>query len=506
MPQSAPAEISAGLKRGGTRHAGPERDGSAEPVGVDLASANPRLTGHAHDTSIKLRPVIGRDAAASPNVGLPPPAPERLPDVHLFHAPDLTGLQDAIESDHSAMPAQPIDPTHPRVAFACEMAALPAKRRIASDLVAQAQATGRDLCSAEGVFFRRQAMQGEVAAVHSGGAAIYQGAGLALIQAVPSLVNGIRANEVGGHLAWMKIADCHPSNLDLITSTTFLGLVHANATRRIGLKPQAAVGLSMGELSAVIAHGAELQDINSVAAASQAFCEVHLGGESRAVQRYFSRLGVAGTRWVNYFVLASVEQLLPILATEPAVCVTVRNSPTQVVLGGEEVACRRVVKRFGPQRALPLPFSLAIHSPVVRECQDIFRRHFARVAQQNHVMTGGGRNGVRFYSNAFNAPYHVTPESFADAFTAQAAMMIDFPATILRAWEDGVRIFVEHGARGASTTAIAETLGDRPHVAVNLDQFERSGVAQFADAVALLIAAGVPLDLAALEQTAESAA
>jgi acyl transferase domain-containing protein len=353
--------------------------------------------------------------------------------------------------------------------------------------------------SAGSVYFRHEAMEGEVAAVHASGASIYQGAGLALIQAVPSLVHDIGANDAGTHLAWLGDTDFRPSNRDLLVSTAFLSLAHANATRRIGFRPHAAFGLSIGEHSALVAHGVEVKDIRSIVAPD--ICTVHLGGESRAVESYFSRIGVTGSRWANYFVLASVEELLPILATETAVWITVRISPTQLMVSGEASACREVVKRFGPLRAFPLPLTLALHCPVVRECEDIWKSCCLTFARESRVTEGRSATGVRCYSNALNASYHVTHQSFAEAYTAQAVATVDFPTTILQAWEDGVRIFVEHGPRSVCTGAITETLGDLPHAAVSLDQFGRSSVTQFADAVAQLIVAGVPLDLAALEET-----
>ena len=193
-------------------------------------------------------------SAPFPQRPIAPAAHEKLPAMHVFHAPDLTGLLDAIERGRPAAPAQAIDPTHPRVAFACDLAGLPAKRGIARELVAQAQATDTDACSAEGVFFRRQAMAGEVAAVYTAGAA-YPGAGLSLIQAIPSLVRGIAANEVGEHLGCLHGAAFHPTNLDLIVSAAFVSFVHANATRRIGFRPQAAIGLCQGEFCALLALG-----------------------------------------------------------------------------------------------------------------------------------------------------------------------------------------------------------------------------------------------------------
>jgi len=83
--------------------------------------------------------------------------------------------------------------------------------------------------------------------------------------------------------------------------------------------------------------------------------------------------------------------------------------------------------------------------------------------------------------------------------TQQAVEPIDLPATILQAWEDGVRVFVEHGPRAILTGAIPKILGDRPHLAVALDSQERRGLRALAETVSKLWVHGLPVRIDAFD-------
>ncbi|MEI7518439.1 MAG: hypothetical protein WCJ98_08155, partial [Mycobacteriaceae bacterium] len=73
------------------------------------------------------------------------------------------------------------------------------------------------------------------------------------------------------------------------------------------------------------------------------------------------------------------------------------------------------------------------------------------------------------------------------------------PATVLQAWEDGVRIFVEHGPRAILTGAIPKILGDREHLAVALDSQERRGLRALAESVSKLWVHGVAVAVDAFD-------
>ena len=62
---------------------------------------------------------------------------------------------------------------------------------------------------------------------------------------------------------------------------------------------------------------------------------------------------------------------------------------------------------------------------------------------------GGVAPPARFYTNATGGAYAPTSESCAHAILGQANRTLDLRPTVLAAWEDGVRVFVEHGPQAA---------------------------------------------------------
>jgi acyl transferase domain-containing protein len=78
--------------------------------------------------------------------------------------------------------------------------------------------------------------------------------------------------------------------------------------------------------------------------------------------------------------------------------------------------------------------------------------------------------GVRFYTHATCDSYAPDSSRAAEALLGQAMRPVDFPRLIERAWQDGVRVFVEHGPRALCSDWIAQILGNREHLAVSLDR------------------------------------
>ena len=97
--------------------------------------------------------------------------------------------------------------------------------------------------------------------------------------------------------------------------------------------------------------------------------------------------------------------------------------------------------------------------------------------------------GITFYSGVWGRSYAVDRRSAAEAIAAQASGMIDFPALIERAYEDGVRVFLEVGPGSSCTRLIGQILGRRPHLAVfGLPGGGRSASASFWTSLGRLIA------------------
>jgi len=111
--------------------------------------------------------------------------------------------------------------------------------------------------------------------------------------------------------------------------------------------------------------------------------------------------------------------------------------------------------------------------------------------------TSQPRHG-RVYSNALGRSYRPDREACARAILEQADRTLDLRPVVLQAWEDGVRIFIEHGPGGSFGRAIRGILGGREALVVSLDR-KGAGIEATLGAIAALMAAGVSMRYGQLE-------
>ncbi|MDP6946668.1 MAG: beta keto-acyl synthase, partial [Myxococcota bacterium] len=195
--------------------------------------------------------------------------------------------------------------------------------------------------------------------------------------------------------------------------------------------------------------------------------------------------------------LAPESDVLEALADEPHVQLTILNAPGDVVLGGEAEATERVVGKIGRHRCQRLGYDVSLHCPEILGYRDEW---YALHHRETTAVPG-----VRFYSGATGESYEASAERAAEAIVGMAVARFDFPALIEKAWNDGVRVFIEHGPRDGCAKWISRILGDRDHVAVALDRGGRSAMSQLVATVNTLREAGVAMDVEQLEAALRTA-
>jgi acyl transferase domain-containing protein len=101
----------------------------------------------------------------------------------------------------------------------------------------------------------------------------------------------------------------------------------------------------------------------------------------------------------------------------------------------------------------------------------------------------------------------MTADRYPDNEAGLRTIMVDqwahpvrFRETIEKMYADGVRIFVEAGARGNLTHFIRDILAEKPHCAVSCDDAHRSGTSQLNHLIAQLAVQGASLNQTALYQ------
>jgi 3-hydroxymyristoyl/3-hydroxydecanoyl-(acyl carrier protein) dehydratase len=205
-------------------------------------------------------------------------------------------------------------------------------------------------------------------------------------------------------------------------------------------------------------------------------------------------MGLADDRWINLLVAAPIERVREALRDEKAAFLLTVNAPGLCVVGGAERACERLTRRLGTAVTVaPLGYDIAAHAPVLGEARDELRRLYHRTVRADGT--------ARFYTGTTGRSYVPTSDTVAETLTTMTLEPVDFAATVRNVWDDGVRLFVEHGPRDLCSRWISATLQDRDHLTVALDGGEGGGegggesgagsFAALAQAVAELAAAGV---------------
>jgi phosphopantetheine--protein transferase-like protein len=251
---------------------------------------------------------------------------------------------------------------------------------------------------------------------------------------------------------------------------------------QLHIRPQAVLGHSTGESSALVASGANpiddedylirgILDLNTLY--ERLFAEGHIA------ERVLLAVGSADRDCV----LSLVEQ------SHGSLHLAMDNCPHQMVLCGSDPAVKQVSEQLRTTGAIctRLPFSRAYHTPLFRPFCDRVAEFFERL----QIVPPQ----IDMYSCTTAQPYPRDPAEIRRLAVEQWARPIRFRETIEAMHEAGVRIFVEVGPRNNLTAFVDDILRGRPYLAIASNLPQRSGITQLNHLVALLAAHGVPMRL-----------
>ncbi len=252
--------------------------------------------------------------------------------------------------------------------------------------------------------------------------------------------------------------------------------------RRIGIRPDAIVGHSTGEYSALIAAGAQEVD------------ETRMGEEILALNGYYESLNAAGGIARGLLIaLAGVttEALAALLAERDDLFLAMDNCPhQQVVCALSQETAAWLEERLTGMNALSarLPFDRAYHTPAFQSFCDGLGPFFDRLTIRPPHTT--------LYSCLSASPMSADPAEIRRLAINQWAGRVRFRETVERVYADGIGIFVECGPRNNLCAFVDDTLKGRPHLAVPLDVEHRDGITQANHLIAQLAVEGVAMNLA----------
>ncbi|MCP2309416.1 type I polyketide synthase [Kitasatospora paracochleata] len=276
----------------------------------------------------------------------------------------------------------------------------------------------------------------------------------------PPVGDGTRVGDVGRHGA----------------GVVAVGRLLDAALRRIGLRPDAVAGHSVGEWTAMIAGG--LYSGASVDAFLTAFDPDAL----RVPGLAFAALGT------------SADRVLDALATLPGMTEVVLshdNAPQQAIVCGLEQPVAELVRRFRERGVLGqvLPFRSGFHTPMLGP----YLAPIRQAAEQFELHTPA----VPVWSGTTAAPFPAAEAEVRALFLRHLLEPVRFRPLVEALYAAGFRAFVQVGT-GQLGSLVADTLHDREHLAVAANAPQRDGLAQLRRVAAALWVDGAEPDAAAL--------
>jgi acyl transferase domain-containing protein len=254
---------------------------------------------------------------------------------------------------------------------------------------------------------------------------------------------------------------------------------------RLELRPDAVVGHSSGEYTALIAAGClqagdsrrlidQLIDLNVV------YQRLHDAGQIPGGT--LVAVGAANESAVREVVAQSAGKVF--LAMD--------NCPQQLVLCASDAELAPALKALKDQGAIcaTLPFNLAYHTPLFGPYCDALDDFLGGLEFEPPT--------VDIYSCVTSQAFPRDPQAVRRIVRDQWSRPVRFRETIETMYESGVRVFVEAGPRGNIVSFIDNILQDRPHLAVPANVPQRSGILQLNHAMGLLAAHGIDMRLDAL--------
>ncbi len=271
-------------------------------------------------------------------------------------------------------------------------------------------------------------------------------------------------------------------------------VVHAGLMTELltcfGISPSAVIGYSLGESAGYFAmkvwpeRGEMLKRMKQDTLFSR-----DLAGPCMSARKAWNIAENEPFEWRAAVVNRSAEVVKSALASIPRVRLLIVNTQDESVIGGEKEQAAAVIREMKCE-AVYLEGVVTVHCDAAEPAAEQYRNL--------HLFPVQERRGVRFYSCAYGRPLELTTDNTADSILAQALHGFDFPKTVRRAYDDGVRTFIELGPKSSCTRMIGRILEDREHLAVSACVQGEDEYFTIMKLLGNLIAERVPVDIAPL--------
>ncbi|MGP3966140.1 beta-ketoacyl synthase N-terminal-like domain-containing protein [Streptomyces sp. 6N223] len=285
-----------------------------------------------------------------------------------------------------------------------------------------------------------------------------------------------RVAELAAHfgLPWSAGGDARVGDVGRHGTAVFeLGRLLDTALRRVGVRPDAVAGHSVGEWTAMACGGFHSPE------EVDAFLADFDPDALRVPGAVFAVLGMPA------------DQVTAELAGREDVVLSHDNAPNQSMVCGPQDAVGDLVARMRERGVISqvLPFRSGFHTPMLAPYLDPIRR-----AAEGYTLH---RPTVPVWSATTAAPYPEDADAVRELFVRHLLEPVRFRLMISAMYEAGHRAFVQLGA-GQLGSLIGDTLSGREHLVVSAHAGTRDSLAQLRRVVTALWVDGAEPDAAPL--------
>jgi len=278
--------------------------------------------------------------------------------------------------------------------------------------------------------------------------------------------------------------------LHMIFGQVVHGGVMADLIKHFEIQPSAVIGYSLGETAGYFAMNVwpERGEMLKRMQTTNLFT-TELAGPCNAARRVWAIAADEEVNWRVAVINRSAKAVRRVLDRYATLRLLIVNTPEECVVGGRLPDVKSAVRDLNCE-AIFLDGVVTVHCDALKPVADEYR--------DLHVFPTHPPQGIRFYSCALARAYEVTSDKAANSILNQALHGFDFTATVNRAYQDGVRLFLELGPYSSCTRMIRRILRDKPHLAVSACVQGEEDHITIIKLLGTLIAERVPVDLAKL--------
>jgi PfaB family protein len=295
----------------------------------------------------------------------------------------------------------------------------------------------------------------------------------------------LRSQFAPEHFWFGRASEASPR--DLMFGQVTVGSLVADVLQHFGVKPNAMIGLSLGESAGLFGIRAwRGRDEMLTRMQKSSLFESDLAPPYDSARQHW---GVDRVNWFSGVIAASPDDIAVHLRPGLRAYLLIVNTPNECVIGGEKADVEKLAAAVGGA-FFPLSGVTLAHCEAGQPVEMPYR--------ELHTLPTTPPNDVAVYSGAWGRPYEPTEGTCADSITAGLLNAIDFPAVVNAAYRDGVRVFLEVGPGASCTRMIGSILEGKPHLARAVHAAKIDAVSQVLRTLGALIAERVPVDLANL--------